>query len=250
MLTGDQGNGHDLDAGSEPPDVEQIASAALDAAKEGLRRAAHDLGLQYTFYLLTQLVLSARRDEWQEGLAPFGIRLSPDATLLDLSAELQGAIDDYVSSHGHPSDVTEIAQQAACAAVVAMAAPRAVTLFGSGRDELQAAVRRISTKSGFAELSQQFFARFIAHYLNFYLSRATASQMGNGRIQQVGDITAFNDDLYVHCYQSAKIVRDFSGDWYSKTEFREGINLGNTSNFMTVALRKLRAELHRQGPKP
>jgi len=159
---------------------------------------------------------------------------------------VQNAIDDYLAAHGHPSDISEIAQRSAGEALATLAGPRATTLFGSGRDELQAAIRELSTKKGFSELGQRFFGRFLAYFLNFYLSRITATQLGGERLQQVGDLSRFNEILRVHCEQSARIVHDFCGEWYSKTEFREGINLDNTSRFVAVAVKKLQAELKRQ----
>lgn len=65
-------------------------------------------------------------------------------------------------------------------------------------------------------------------------------------LHQLGDITWFDDALRAHCQQSARIVHDYCGEWYSKTEFREGISLDNTSRFMAVAVNKLRAELGQQ----
>jgi hypothetical protein len=50
----------------------------------------------------------------------------------------------------------------------------------------------------------------------------------------------------VHCDQSARIVRDFCGEWYSKTEYQKGIDLNNTSRFLAVAFNKLRTELKQQ----
>jgi hypothetical protein len=41
-------------------------------------------------------------------------------------------------------------------------------------------------------------------------------------------------------------VRDFCGEWYSKTEYLQGINLENTSGFIAVAIKKLRAEIKQQ----
>jgi hypothetical protein len=62
----------------------------------------------------------------------------------------------------------------------------------------------------------------------------------------VGAIAQFNAALRSHCDQSARIVRDFCGDWYSKTEYQKGIDLENTSGFLAVALKKLRSELEQQ----
>src|SRR2546429_186006 len=79
---------------------------------------------------------------------------------------------------GGPTDVSEMAQQAAGEAVAELVAPRAANLFGSGQAELQEAVRTLSTKVGFSDLGQRFFGHFTSHFLNFYLSRVTAGQVG------------------------------------------------------------------------
>ncbi len=234
--------------GGGPPAAESVGDISrktLEAAEEGLRRAIDDEGLRYTFYLLTQVVLAAREPDWREALGELGIRLADDASVFDLTAGIQRIIDDHVEGGSGPTEVSEMAQQAAGQAVAALAGPRAASLFGSGQAELQQAVRSLSTKAGFSDLGQRFFACFMSRFLNFYLSRITAGQVG-GRIVDAGDLGHFNDALETHCLQSARIVHDFCGEWYSKTEFQKGIDLDNTSGFMAVALRKLEAELRRQ----
>jgi hypothetical protein len=227
-------------------DIEDIATKTLEAGQGGLEKAVDDLGLRYTFYLLTQIVLAARSNDWQNRLDKYGLQLSKDSTLFDLTAEMQSAIDSYLFQHGHSTDISEMAQRAAGEAVSALAGPRAVTLFGSGGDELRLALRELSTKRGFSELGQRFFGNFVAHYLNFFLSRVTPAYLGGQRMPQVGDVSQFNKALQLHCFQSARIVKDFCGQWYSKTEFQEGISLSNTSRFMYVALNKLRDEIKQQ----
>lgn len=240
------GDGQDI-AVPIKDDVSLISAQALTAAQQGLERAVNDPGLRYTFFLLTQLVLAARSDDWQRELARFNIQLPPDATAFDLTSELQSSIDEYLFSRGRISDVSEMAQQAASEAIVTLVAPQATTLFGSAQDDLRIAVRKFSTKKGFSDLGQMFFGRFISRFLNFYLSRATADLLGGTRIQHIGDISAFNGALHRHCFQSALILREFCGEWYSKTEFQKGIDLQNTSGFVAHALHKLRDELQRQG---
>ena len=226
--------------------VQDIATETLTAAEAGLDHAIADPGLRFTFYLLTQIVLSARESDWKTGLAEQGINLSPDSTLFDLTTEIQRIIDDHVRSHGRPTTIGEIAQKAAGEAITALAGPKAVTLFGSGPDELRDAVRELSTKAGFARLGQKFFGCFMTRFLNFYLSRVTAQQVGGNRFPDTLDLTRFNEALQVHCQESARIVHDFSGKWYSKTEFQKGIDQENTSGFMAVAIKKLQAELEKQ----
>jgi len=227
-------------------DVGRIAAQTLDAAAPALEQGKDDPGLRYSFYLLTQIVSAARQDDWRQNLAQVGIRLEADSSIFDLTSEVQRATDDYLARRGVHSDISEMAQQAAGEAVASLAAPSAATLFGRGGDELQRAVRELSTKSGFSRLGQVFFGRFMARFLNFYLSRVTARELGTDRLPNIEGVSRFNKALLAHCEQSARMVRDFCGQWYSKTEYMKGIDLQNTSRFMAVALRKLSRELAKQ----
>lgn len=226
--------------------VAEVANRTLDAASGGLKSALDDPGLVYTFFTLTQLALASRSDDWRSRLENVGIHLDEDATIFDLTVEIQTAIDGFLLRRGHSSDFSEMAQRAAGEAVSALVGPTSTTLFGAGREELLAAVRSLSTKNGFGILGQRFFGRFMAHFLNFYLSRVTASYLGEGYLQQVGDISRFNKALREHCDQSARIVRDFCAGWYSKTEYETGISLENSARLVAVALEKLRSELQQQ----
>lgn len=230
-------------------DVELVALTTLEAAKSGLSKALDGNGLRYTFFLLTQLALASREHNWRQRLSSLGINVSDEISPFALTAELQHAIDDYLSERGQPTDISEIAQQAAGEAITSLTAHEARTLFGTGEKELHTAIRHLSTRRGFADLGQRFFGRFMARFLNFYLSRATAAHVGGNKLRSVGDLTTFNEILQNHCEQTARVVRDYCGEWYSKTEYIEGISLENTSKFMAVALKKLQSELEQQRKK-
>jgi hypothetical protein len=235
------------DVATAAVNVGAIAVRTLDAAQKGLDKAVDDPGVLYTFYLLTQVALASRTSDWQRALADHGIRLSNDSTVFDFTAEVQDAIDRYVSRNSSgATDLGEIAQQSAGEAITSLAGTRTLSLFGGSSVDVQNAIRSLSTRRGFGELGQRFFGRFIARFLNFYLSRVTAAALGSPRLSDLGDVAQFNDALRSHCDQSARIVRDFCGDWYSKTEYQKGIDLENTSGFLAVALKKLRAELEQQ----
>lgn len=226
--------------------VQEIAKETLNAAEVGLERAKKDFGLQYTFYLLTQIVLATRNSDWQKSLEKIGIHLSEDATIFDLTTEIQTVIDDVLFEKSCTTDISELAQQAIGEAFSALASNQQLSLFGNSRDELISMINQLSTKKGFSHLGQVFFGRFMGRFLNFYLSRVTAANLNSEQLSNIGELTHFNQTLELHCEQSAKIVHDFCGQWYSKTEFQEGINLENSSNFMAVALKKLQAELKQQ----
>lgn len=227
-------------------DVGDIAALTLDAAGPALENAVGDVGLRYTFYLLTQIALASRQEDWHAGLAAAGIKLSSDSTIFDLTSKLQIAIDDHVAEHGHATDISEMAQSAAGEALSSLAADNSVTLFGNDGEGLRIAIKDLSTTKGFSRLGQVFFGRFAERFLNFYLSRVTAIEIGSERLPNVDEVSRFNDALKAHCEQSAQIARDFCGQWYSKTEYLEGIDQDNTSRFMAIALRKLSRELAKQ----
>jgi hypothetical protein len=226
--------------------INAIADTTLTAAAPALQRATDDQGLRYTFFLLTQIALASRQDDWRESLRRLGLELDDGASVFDLTLELQRCVDDYVAVRGGSTDVGEMAQQAAGEAISQLTRDAARTLFGEGIAELQDAVRRLSTKAGFSRLGQQFFGSFMSRFLNFYLSRVTAANVGTPSLGQIGELSHFNEALDLHCKQSARIVHDFAGEWYSKTEYQHGIDLENTSGFMAVALRKLADELRQQ----
>src|SRR5437660_1267471 len=70
-------------------DVEMLAVKTLEAAKAGLSKALNDQGLRYTFYLLTQIALASREDDWKKHLEGLGIKLHEDASPFGLTSELQ-----------------------------------------------------------------------------------------------------------------------------------------------------------------
>jgi hypothetical protein len=229
--------------------VNIVAAQTLKAAGSTLAGATNDLGVRYTFYLLTQLVLASRNPDWRSQLDQHGISLSDQSSVFDLTTEMQGSIDRYVSGTSlGATDLSEMAQQAAGEALTSLLAAQTPSIFGDSESpELKNALRTLSTKKGFGQLGQKFFARFIARFLNFHLSRATAAELGTPRLQNLGSIGEFNEALTTHCEESARIVRDFCADWYSKTEYEQGIDLANSARFLAIAVRKLKSELQRQG---
>jgi hypothetical protein len=228
--------------------VEAISAQTLEASRAGLDNAKYDSGVLYSFYLLTQVTLASRSANWEDPLALHGIHLSNDSTIFDLTSEIQAAIDRHVSrSSSGATDLSEMAQQSVGEALMSLADTRTANLFGGSSDEVRSAIRTLSTKRGFGELGQRFFGCFVGRFLNFYLSRATAAALGGPRLPDLADVAEFNEALRTHCDQSARIVRDFCGEWYSKTAYQEGINPENASRFLAVAVRKLSSELEEQG---
>jgi hypothetical protein len=246
-LTGNRFRGLPVSTSASRVDI--IAAQTLKAASTTLAKAGDDAGVRYSFYLLTRLALASRHLDWQAVLNEYGITLSNQSSVFDLTTEVQGAIDRYVGgTAGGATDLSEMAQQAVGEALTSLLAAQTPSLFeDADSNDLKKSLNTLSTKKGFGQLGQRFFGRFVARFLNFHLSRATAAGLGAPRLQNLGYIGKFNEALTTYCEESARIVRDFCGDWYSKTEYEHGIDLANSSRFLAVAVKKLRTELQHQG---
>ncbi len=221
--------------------IAQIASKALLASEKGLQEAVADVGMVYSFYLLTQLALTGKKNDWETHLKELGILLSENDTPLDLTSQLHNVVDNYMNRKGRRTDVGEISQRALGEAVSATLNDEVASLFAEGKGETVIAVQKLGTKNKFADLGQRFFGAFMTRYLNFYLSRVIAQPSGGINAQSL-----FNKALAGHCHQSARIIRDFCGQWFTKTEYEQGIDLDNTARFVAIALKKLRSELEYQ----
>lgn len=226
--------------------VGQIASLTLDAASGALKMASQDPIVRFTFFLLTQLALSGKSEQAQETLRSYGIDCNTIGSAAELGVQFQRALDNYQRQQGKKTDFSEMARQAAGSTLASTFQSQQLNLFGHDSDSMKNALRSISTPKQFGEIGQTYFGNFMSRYLNFYLSRITAKYAGEAGIPQVGAITGFNDALETHCRQSALILKKFSGEWFSKTEFKSGIDLRNSSGFVRQAFRKLESEILRQ----
>lgn len=225
-------------------DVSELASATTAAAEGGLRRAAKDQGLAQTFWLLTQVTLAARKDDFVAGLRSAGLDVPNQPTHFDLLAAFSDCVDSKIRGWGGRSDFGEMAQLSAQETISTLCGSQVRSLFGTPTDELQSGLKAYSTTSQFGVLAHTFFASFTARYLKYFLSRELSNHVGEGRrFSNLNEHAEFNKALDLHCRQMARIVQSFAGSWYSKTEFETGITPEKAQAFVHVALKKIKSEL-------
>jgi hypothetical protein len=226
-----------LNAGAS---TEEIAAATLAASKQGLEEAASDPALLRSFWLLTQLPLCARADDFVAALGEAGIRVDSTPTLFELVGAFTDAVDDHVREKGGRTDLGEIAQMGAAESITAVLRERTASLFGTSPELIRNELAALATKKQFPVLARDFFSRLTERYLAHFLSRQTSSQFKSVQANR-----EFRDALSVHCRQASKIVEVFAGSWYTKTHFEGGITPKKAAGFIHVALGKLRKELEK-----
>jgi hypothetical protein len=235
-----------------PRETQAVAAAAVEAADNRFRQLANEPGITYCFWLLTR-VMWAARGPFIADLKQLGIDAVPDTSALTLISRISDRVRlemaDLASS-GHFSDIASLALRSALSETVAQ---QGASLFDSIVEDAQRAFRAYSTRETFAELAHRFFAHFMSRSLRSFIDRELANHVGPGHgLANVAESRDFMQALDLHTRQSARIVREFAGAWYSKHQWESKgeITFDEAQRFVGYALRKLRAELKRGAAAP
>lgn len=227
--------------------TEEIASASLLASERAFIEAAHDPGFKHTVWLLTQIILAARKRDFQSELVKVGLDVPKDPGLFDILGAFTKHVDSHLDRQKARTDISEMCQLAAVEALSERCIERSKNLFGTTPEDVRNAFKELSTQKNFALLTRDFFSRFTCRYLNYFLSREVPKHVGlEGILSTMDEHTSFNQALALYCRQSAEIVREFAGGWYSKTAHETGITPDDAGGFAFVALKKLASEMRQE----
>ena len=232
-----------------PGNAAAISRATAIAADERLLRLKGDPSLSYCFWLLTRVTWAARSDSFAEQVRSLGIDVGDDTPTLGFIASLADLARGELSRHPESGPVSELACLAMRRALSDTVGQHGRTLFGSTLSDLQLALRTYSTKERFGELAQRFFGDFLSRTLRSYVDREIPNLVGvSSGLRSVEDSAEVVAAIDLHARQSAAILREFSGGWFSKRnwESRGQISQEEASGFVAYALQKLRSELKRE----
>lgn len=229
----------------------EVAGATTQAAEKGLLLARDDYGLSYAVYLLSQIVLAARSDNFSASLNLADVRVGAEPSTLEIVSAFSAAVDRHLWERGGRTDLGEMAQLAAAETLASQVAARSGRLYGTTAADVKDSVREMSTQAGFARFYREFFARFTQRFLTYHLGRQLSQHVGgpNERFANLEQHNEFLGQLRTHCREAALIVQDFAGDWYSKANFEGGITQGKARGFVNKCLDKLRKELLIRGQR-
>jgi hypothetical protein len=226
----------------------QVAVAAVLAAETGLAAAARDAGVVATVHLLLRLPIAARQESFPAALDGFGVRVSDDPSLMEVIGAVSDAIDAALPNNRGRTDLGEMAQTAAAETLAAAVGPTARSMFGAAAEDVRAAVAELATVKRFGLFARMFFGRFTYKVLDYYLSRALADQVGEGRrFTTLGQQAEFSTALETYCKEAARYVDEFSGEWASKAKYAGGgdVPRDRVPPFVGGAMKKLLKEFKR-----
>ena len=223
----------------------QVANATIRAAERGFKLAAEDKGVVETIWLLTKLPLAARSQDFAAALRNVGLDVSDSPGLMEVVGAFADAVDRRLANNNGRTDLGEMAQMAASETMWRVIGSRTQSLFGTTPEDVRNAFSRLATNRQFSIFARDFFSRLTYKCLDYFVSRAVSYHVGEGRrfrtLAQQGE---FTKALETHSREASKIVEEFSGGWFSKTNWeRGGISRPDAASFAHVAMQKLVAEL-------
>jgi hypothetical protein len=223
----------------------QVATAAIRAAEKGLRCAADDHGVVSSLWLLFQLPLAARSEDFPQALRDRGLTVSDAPGIMEILGSVTDNIDAQLFNQKGRSDLSEMAQTALAESIAEIVGVRSEGLFGITPEAVRANFAKLATVKQLGTLARSLFARFTNKCLAYYLSRALADHVGEGRrFATLAQQGAFTEALETHCREASLIVEQFAGEWFSKTKYEEGdIEREATGRFAHGAMNKLIDEL-------
>jgi hypothetical protein len=225
-------------------DVRDVASAVSAAAERAMIDAANDPAVRSAFYLLTQVLLAARKEHFVPELRMLGLRVSSQPSLVEIVSAFTQAVDREVRANGGRTDFSEMVQLAATESLNAVAGRELSRLFGTTTNDVKTALADLATVKQFGLLSCDFFSRLTRRHLDYYLSRELPKHVGiNSRFQTVREHKQFDEAVETHCRETARIVKEFSGEWFSKHTYEGGITQAKAGGFVHVAFEKIRKEM-------
>ena len=139
----------------------QIANATISAAEKGLNLATEDTGLVETIWLLTQLPLAARSEDFLASLRKAGLNVSDSPSLMEVVGAFTDTIDARLAQtqNGDRADLGEMAQMSGAETISKVIGSRTQSLFGTTSEDVKNAFSDLATNKQFSVFAREFFAR-------------------------------------------------------------------------------------------
>jgi hypothetical protein len=228
-------------------DVQHVAAATSAAAEQQMVDAANDPAVRHAVWLLTQIPTAARHDDLAAELRKIGLPVAERPTLAEIATAMMVAIDRSVAEVGERTDLGEIAQLSAVESLYAVTSRATADLFGTSAEKTKSALSGLGTVAQFAVLARDFFSRLVRRQLSYFLSRELSNHVGaTSRFRTIREHRDFERALDLHCREASRIVKEFSGEWFSKANYEGGIDPAKAGRFAAVAFGKLRDELRQR----
>lgn len=230
--------------------VEEVAALSAEAVEAQLRNAPNDPVYREAIRLLALIPMAAREEDPTAALRELGLSLSRPPDLTELVFAVGERLDDVVARSVRRDDFAELSRRALISTISSCVGDELPGLLDATTDDVARSLRRFSHPGEFTRLSRTFFTSLLSATLSSFLDRTLSGHVGPGeRFAHVGERSAFDAALKTYCYETTRIVHEFSRGWYGKNAWSAtGLTDVAVAGFGAYALTKILAEMKRKDP--
>ncbi len=226
--------------------AETLAQAISKSTQKEFDSLKGDRSISFCYWVLTTIVSAANTDSFTDRLESVGIKTKDVKSGLEFVKNVAHFISESLSDIGRNNAFSNIAELSVNETIANVIIEKSTSLFGTTIDDIQLACKSLSTQKQFGLLSRRFFSNFLKRSIQFVADKELSNYLGKSKaIETSSDILSFQKSLSLYCYQSSKIIEEFSGGWFSKEAWKtkNKIPLDSAKGFMAYALKKVNMEL-------
>lgn len=227
-------------------DAAQVSQATAEAAQQEFAALERDRKINHCFWFLVRLVTAARSNDFTGELARLGLSNPSFTSGLAFVQQVARTVEREQRKRGQPTVFSRMAELSLRQVLSANLVQQSQTLFGTGQHEIQAACRAISTRQQFGRVARDFFATFMSRTIRYVTDKELSNYVGStGSMASPTQVLDFEKALNRHCHETAKIVEEFAGGWFSKHNWETNNDISEraTAGFTAYALQKIQMDL-------
>jgi len=224
----------------------ELAKATVIASIDQFELLKKEKGLIFCFWMLVRILTASRGKDFRKELGELGVDYKQITSGVTFVREISKVIDSELKRKKQSNLFVSLAELSLRETLSENIIERSRSLFGSSFDEVQSACKEISTKKEFGRVSSEFFAKFLNKTISFYVDKELSNWIGpQGAFGNTADVLDFHKALERYCFETARIVHEFSSGWMSKNNWESNnkINIRQAAGFTSYALEKISMEL-------
>lgn len=225
------------------------SSSTEDLARRILNEAEHEIDLTRKgeavgslFWKLTRLLATVGKQGLAEALQESGLPASSGKSVFALAQALREscAAETQSLTSTNPA-LAALLEQATSTTVLRLVTPHVASIFGAGEAELEHALKKVSSKTGYGLIARTLMSEYLSGVLTYIASRHSPEQ---------ADAPDFGSALKNWSWETSALVERFSADWYSKHNWLSGSKIPRkeVDAYIAYAFSKLKSELHLSKP--
>jgi hypothetical protein len=224
-------------------EVSEIAKQTLKNVNTQYSKLEDDPSVKAAFEFIIQVSVAFQKEDPVKYLRDSKILDAEELSILKLSRAATEYKKDQATSYEYRTFATQAVVDALNNWYISNI-DRGISLFNDKLDSQQI-LYKVSSGSGFCEVSRLFFAKFTERYLKYFLEREASSVISKTTLRNkfTHDLEANIENISKHAFETAKITQSFAAGWFNKHVKGTVPKEKEIEGFLAHSFGKMRREL-------